>query len=198
MTFPFNPVALDVEGNLFYPSYTGQAPTTLPVVVQFASDGSFVVPAPQIIPLTDNPVQTVNVTLGGQAVTIRLYTKSLNIPISPPGSISSMPPTYQNSNPVFLDLFLSDALVLGGVPCLNLVPMVRDVYLGFSGDLIMYDTQGVGSPQGFPATLPPLELRNDVQRALPLYLAGKAPAPLAGRIPGLGTRFLLLWQPGLP
>lgn len=152
---------------------------------------------PQLIPLTDAPVQLVNVTLGSQACLIRIYTKTINAPVQPPGGIPTDPPVYENVNPVFLDLFVNDVLILGGVLCLNESLMVMDRALGFVGDLAMIDTQGNEDPVGVPLRLPPPELRNEKQRSLPLSLEGKAPSSLANKIPGLGTRFQLTYWPNL-
>lgn len=74
-----------------------------------------------VIPLQPIPAQTFNVTLNGQACTISLYQKG--------------------------DYFFMDLSVNGGVirQCrmvLNRVWFVRYAYLGFVGDLVMFDTQG--------------------------------------------------------
>lgn len=152
----------------------------------------------QIIPTTEAPAQTINVTLGQQSCTINLYTKSINVPIQPPGDIPSDPlPTYENINPVFLDLYVNDALIIGGVLCLNAVRIVRDVYLGFVGDIAIIDINGQSDPYGVPLTLPPPDLRNWWQRNIPLKFGGKAPPTVAGKIPGLGTRFILTYWPNL-
>ncbi len=228
----------------------------------------------QIVPTTEAAAQRIQITLGGQACTINIYTKSINVPIEPPGSISpaeipmgsfigtisgnvltvgsiaggGIPPgvviirgpgvlyptyvvrfesgiggdgtyivtpsqdvapvgmyavapaapTYENQNPVFLDLYLNETnLIIGGVPCLNDVRIVRNVYLGFIGDLSVIDTEGNEDPFGVPLRLPLPPLRNIWQRNLPLSLAGIAPPNLANRIPGLGSRFLLTYWPDL-
>ncbi len=227
----------------------------------------------QIIPTTEAPAQRINTTLRSQAVAIDLYTKSINVPIAPPGSIepSDVPmgsflgviagnvltvgtvafggippgvviirgpnvlnptyvsrfgtgeggagtyivtpsqdvgpvgmfaiapaaPTYENTNPVFLDLYVDGALVVGGAPCLNGVRIVRDAYLGFVGDLAVIDTTGNADPQGAPLRLPPPNLRNIYQRNLPLSLAGKMPPDKANKIPGMGSRWILTYWPNL-
>src|ERR1700744_2731252 len=95
---------------------------------------------PQVVPLRDVPAQTINVTLNSQACEITVYTKSINVPIQGPDDIASDPnPTYENINPVFLDLYVNDALIIGGVLCLNQTRIVRDAYLGFVGDLAFMD-----------------------------------------------------------
>lgn len=149
------------------------------------------------VPLTTAPSQEVNVTLGGQPCRIRVYTKSINVPIHPPGTIVTYPPPYENTNPVFVDLYVNDAIIIGGVLALNQNPIVRDKYLGFIGDLAFYDLSGKGEdPMGVPTRLPPPDLRNFFQRNLPAFLGGKyAPAAIAGSIPGLGNRFILTWWP---
>jgi hypothetical protein len=157
--------------------------------------------SPQIVPLTDAPSQTINVTLGGQPCRINVYTKSINVPIQPPGSTPSDPdPTYENQNPVFLDLYVNDVLIVGGALCLNESLIVMDPYLGFLGDLAVIDTVGNEDPLGTPIRLPPQSLRNDEQRSLSLDLAGRIPPPPDGTgntIPGLGSRFQLTYWPNL-
>ena len=78
-----------------------------------------------IIPLNPVPSQTLSVTLAGQACTINVYQKSTGL---------------------FLDLYVSDVLIIGGVICRNCDAIVRDDYLGFVGDLYFTDTQGVSDP----------------------------------------------------
>jgi hypothetical protein len=152
---------------------------------------------PIIIPTTIAPSQTIDITLGGQACTINLYTKSINVPVHDPGEIVTDPnPRYENTNPVFIDLYVNNVLIIGGVLCRNSGMVVIDEYLGFVGDLSVIDTSGrFEDPQGVPATLPPLDLRNWSQRNFPL--GDKAPANVAGTIPGMGTRWLLTWWPSL-
>lgn len=78
-----------------------------------------------IVQLIDAPSQDLNVNLGGQYCTISLRTR-----------VSGM----------FCDLYVNNVLIIGGVICQNLNPIVRDVYLGFSGDLLFLDTQGTNDP----------------------------------------------------
>jgi hypothetical protein len=84
---------------------------------------------PQTIPLQSVPSQTVNVLLNNQPSTINVYQKG----------------PY-----VFCDLFVNNALIIGGVICWNLNVIVRDAYLGFIGDIAFVDTQA--SP-----TVPPTD-----------------------------------------
>ena len=152
----------------------------------------------QIIPLTEAPAQTVSVSLNQQSCRINVYTKSINVPIQGPTDTPSDPfPAYENINPVFVDLYVNDALIIGGVLARNETRIVRDAYLGFVGDLAFVDTQGSADPYGVPATLPPPDLRNWWQRNIPLSFGGKAPPNVAGRMPGVGTRFLLTYWPTL-
>ncbi len=154
---------------------------------------------PQVIPLTNAPAQVVSISLGGQSCLINIYTKSINIPVVPPGSILSDPnPTFENTNPVFLNLFVNNLLVLGGIVVRNGSLMLMNTYLGFIGDLSVIDTSGkYEDPQGVPRILPPPDLRNAFQRSLPLWLEGYAPENIANTIPGLGTRWLLTYWPNL-
>ena len=78
-----------------------------------------------IIPLQAVPSQAVSVTLGTQISQINVYQKL-------PG--------------LFLDLFVDNNLVIGGVLCQNLNRIVRSAYLGFSGDLAFIDNQGDTDP----------------------------------------------------
>lgn len=53
---------------------------------------------------------------------------------------------YQKSTGLFVDVYVNDSLVIGGVQARNLNRIVRDLYLGFSGDLTFFDTQGTDDP----------------------------------------------------
>lgn len=79
----------------------------------------------QIIPISDNPSQILTVALQGQQCTINLYQKRTGF---------------------YLDLYVNNALIIGGVICQNLNPVVRDAYLGFLGDLYFNDTQDSTDP----------------------------------------------------
>lgn len=153
---------------------------------------------PVVVPCTDAPSQTVNITLNNQACLINIYAKSINMPFWQPGMIVTDPPTYQNVNPVFVDLYVNDALIIGGVIARNNKQIVRNSYLGFIGDIAFTDLQGSSDPYGVPVTLPPYYLRNQYQLNVPLKFNGKAPPNIGGTCPGLGTRFVLVYWPNLP
>lgn len=80
----------------------------------------------QIIPVADTPNQEVSVTLAGQACTIRLYS------------------TVDYG--MYCDLYVNSTLIIGGVACQNLNRIVRDLYLGFIGDLCWQDAMGTSDP----------------------------------------------------
>jgi hypothetical protein len=80
---------------------------------------------PLVIPLQAVPSQAVTVTLNNQACLIQVR---------------------QTSTGLFINLFVNDILIIGGVLCENLNVIVRSVYLGFVGDLAFYDTQGTTDP----------------------------------------------------
>lgn len=80
----------------------------------------------QIIPLLATPSQTLSVRLGTQACTVHVYQKPTGL---------------------YLDLHVSDRLVVGGVACRNGDRIVRSAYLGFVGDLAFADTQGASDPE---------------------------------------------------
>jgi hypothetical protein len=79
----------------------------------------------QFIPLQTIPNQAILTTLGTDDVQINVYQKTTGM---------------------FLDLYLDGTLLLSGVLCRNLTPLVMSRYLGFPGDLCWYDTQGSSDP----------------------------------------------------
>jgi hypothetical protein len=78
-----------------------------------------------VIPTNAVPSQTLSVILAGQPCRINVYQKTTGL---------------------FVDLYVNDALIIGGVIGLNTVLIVRDVYLGFVGDLTFLDSQGLDDP----------------------------------------------------
>lgn len=79
----------------------------------------------QIIPLAAVPSQSLTANLNNQ-------TTQLNI--------------YQRYSGLYMDVYVNDQLVIGGCICQNQNRIVRSAYLGFSGDLAFYDTQGSDDP----------------------------------------------------
>ena len=79
-----------------------------------------------IIPLQPIPSQNVTVLLGGQYCQINVYEKFFGL---------------------FIDLYVDNALVIGGVLCQNLNRVVLSAYLGFIGDLCFIDNQGGSDPR---------------------------------------------------
>ena len=77
------------------------------------------------VPLQPVPNQQVSVTLNNQACQINVYQKFYGL---------------------FLDLYVSNSLIISGVLCQNLNRIVRSAYLGFSGDLGFWDQQGTSDP----------------------------------------------------
>jgi hypothetical protein len=51
---------------------------------------------------------------------------------------------YQNAYGLFVDVYLNGQLIVGGVLCLDRTKLIRDTYLGFTGDFAFYDTQDEG------------------------------------------------------
>ncbi len=78
-----------------------------------------------LIPLSPTPSQTLNVVLANQACTINIYTKFYGL---------------------FCDLSVSQVPIIRGVLCLNQNYIVRSIYLGFTGDLGFFDSQGTSDP----------------------------------------------------
>lgn len=78
-----------------------------------------------IIPLVATPAQTLSIALGGQSVRLNVSQKAFGL---------------------FVDVYVSDALIIGGVLARNMARIVRSQYLGFIGDLYFFDTQGELDP----------------------------------------------------
>lgn len=83
----------------------------------------------QNIPLQALPSQTVSIQLNSQNCQINVY--------------------QTNNFGMFLDLYVAGTAIITGVSCQNLTRIVRDAYLGFSGDLIWYDTSGAGTDPSY-------------------------------------------------
>lgn len=77
------------------------------------------------IPLKPLPSQNVAVTLTDQFVQLSVYQKFYGL---------------------FLDLRVSNVLIVAGVQCENLNRIVRDAYFGFLGDFVFTDLQGSSDP----------------------------------------------------
>jgi hypothetical protein len=79
----------------------------------------------EIVPLTAIGSQTFTVLLGSQQCTINVY---------------------QLATGLYCDLVANDNIIVSTMLCLNLVGVVRGAYLGFTGQLFFYDTQGTNDP----------------------------------------------------
>ena len=53
---------------------------------------------------------------------------------------------YQTAFGLFMDVSIGATLIIGGVVCENLNRIIRDAYLGFSGDFAWFDTHGTDDP----------------------------------------------------
>ena len=107
-----------------------------------------------VVPLRPEVSQQLSVVLGSQSCVIKIYQKETDVPVAPPGSISTDPPVYDDTEFMLLDLYVGHSagggpgnLVVGGVICEHANPIVRNTYFGFFGDLIVFDTQGTDDPQ---------------------------------------------------
>ena len=78
-----------------------------------------------LVPLNQIPSQTLTTILSGQTCQINVYQKFYG---------------------VFVDLYVGTTLIIGGVIAEDRNRIVRDVYLGFSGDIFFVDTQGNDDP----------------------------------------------------
>lgn len=79
----------------------------------------------QIVPLQPVPNQKVYVVLGGQSCTLVVT---------------------QRATGVYMDVYVNNALVLGGTVCRDRNRIIRDAYFGFVGDFAVEDTQGTEDP----------------------------------------------------
>ncbi len=79
----------------------------------------------QVVPLLATPAQTFTASLGEQRTRANIYQKAFGM---------------------FVDLYVNDVLIIGGVKAHNLTKIVRDAYLGFIGELYFFDTQGNSDP----------------------------------------------------
>lgn len=73
------------------------------------------------IPTIATAAQSLTTTLAGQGVKIDMAQKATGL---------------------FADVFVNDALIVGGVLVQNDNPLIRSQYLGFAGELFFHDTQG--------------------------------------------------------
>lgn len=77
------------------------------------------------VPLQAIANQTLTVVLSGQNVQINLVSR-LGI--------------------LYMDVYVNNTPIILGVQCQNCNRIIREVYLGFNGDLIFVDTQGQSDP----------------------------------------------------
>jgi len=80
----------------------------------------------QIIPIVDTDSQTLNVQLAEQSVKLNLYQTA--------------------GQGFYCDVYVNDAIIIGGVLCEDRNKIVRDTYRGFVGDLMFVDEQGTSDP----------------------------------------------------
>ena len=120
----------------------------------------------QTIPLSAVASQSLTVTLNGQNCQLNIYAKTFatdninagdfltttagaivtDASLSPLQITAYSVATNAVVNRVFVDVYINNTLIIGGVPGLNAVKIVRDAYLGFSGDLVFYDLEGSSDP----------------------------------------------------
>lgn len=79
----------------------------------------------QTVPTQPIANQTMQVQLNGQACTLTIF---------------------QSSYGLFMTVQIGTTVIISNVLCENLNRIVRDAYLGFSGDFVFFDTQGSSDP----------------------------------------------------
>jgi hypothetical protein len=92
-----------------------------------------------IVPLQAVPNQTVAVTLASQSCQINVYEKTRYTGFTNLG-------VWNSYTIMFMDLYVNNVLIVGGVIARNGVQIVRDAYFGFTGDFMFVDTQGTSDP----------------------------------------------------
>ena len=80
----------------------------------------------QTIPLQAVPNQILTIVLASQLTQLSIYTMS--------------------DGNLYMDVLVNNVAIITGVLCKNNNKIVRDVYLGFSGDFVFEDTQGTTDP----------------------------------------------------
>lgn len=78
-----------------------------------------------IVPLQPLPSQTLTTTLALQPTQLTIRTRSTGL---------------------YIEVYLSNVLVIGGVICQDRNRIIRDAYFGYIGDFAFYDTQGTADP----------------------------------------------------
>jgi hypothetical protein len=73
-------------------------------------------------------------TVASQLLTVQLNQQNCNINV------------YQGIGGLFIDLGINGKLIIGGVIAHDRCKIVRDPYLGFTGDLAFWDSQGTQDP----------------------------------------------------
>lgn len=71
------------------------------------------------VPVQSVPKQTISVQLTNQSCQLKIY---------------------QTMYGLFMDVYVNNSLIIGGVVCQNLNRIVRNAYLGFVGDFVWFDT----------------------------------------------------------
>lgn len=79
----------------------------------------------EVVPLSALPAQSLNIILGGQNCTVRVY---------------------QQANTLFMDLAVDQTVIFTGAPCLNRVNVKLYAYWAFAGALVLVDMEGESDP----------------------------------------------------
>jgi hypothetical protein len=109
---------------------------------------------PSIVPVRAIPNQILTVQLSNQPTQLAIYQKSTGL---------------------FMDVYVNDSLIIGGVLCLNGKAIVRTAYLGFIGDFAFFDTQ----PSSFSGPADPVYTGLGARWPLYYFLPSELTDPLA-------------------
>ena len=80
----------------------------------------------QLVPLQPLPSQLISIILNDQACVLKVYQKFFGL---------------------FIDMYVSEELIIGGVICRDRNRIVRSDYLGFVGDFAFFDMLGNHDPE---------------------------------------------------
>jgi hypothetical protein len=73
-------------------------------------------------------------SVGSQELTVSLSNQAVQLKI------------YQRITGLYIDVYVNNTLIIGGIICHDRNLIIRDSYLGFVGDLTFIDTQGTDDP----------------------------------------------------
>jgi hypothetical protein len=93
-----------------------------------------------LVPIQDTSTQQIKVTLAAQNCLLNLYQLD-NSTVAANDTAEVLPQQV-----LYMDVYVGTTAIIVGVACQNLNSIVRDLYLGFIGDFVFNDSQGMNDP----------------------------------------------------